>query len=61
MSINKSEEFIYFQNKARHYQNIRKMKPHVNDHLEKSYRHTINHSPKNRIPYEVQHSIKVEN
>lgn len=61
MSINKSEDFVYFQNKAHHYHNIRNAKPHVNDHLDKSYRNTINHSPTNRTPYLHTHSIKVEN
>ena len=61
MSINKSEEFVYFQNKAKHYQNIRNARPHIKDHLDKSYRNTINHSPTNRISYLQQYSIKVEN
>lgn len=33
MSINKSEEFVYFQNKAKHYDNIKKAKPAVKDKL----------------------------
>lgn len=33
MSINKCEDFLYFQNKAKHYQNIKNAKPMVKDHL----------------------------
>lgn len=66
MAINKSEEFLYFQNKAKHYESIRKAKPHVNDQLEKQYRHTIDHSPSNsknkRLqPYLKHYDIQLEN
>lgn len=49
MSIEKTEEFIYFQNKAKHYDNIRKIKPTVDDQLSKSMRNTMDHtSPPNK-------------
>ncbi len=31
MAINRSERFIYFQNKAKHYNNIKNMRPAVDD------------------------------
>jgi hypothetical protein len=49
MSIERTEEFIYFQNKAKHYDNIRKIKPKVDDQLSKSMRNTMDHtSPPNK-------------
>ena len=63
MSINKSEQFLYFQNKAKHYDNIKKAKPTVRDHLQKSYRHTISHEAKKKSiePYMKEYNKKVQN
>lgn len=44
MSINRSEQFLYFQNKSKHYDNINKVKATVDDKLSKSLRNTIDHS-----------------
>lgn len=44
MSINRSEEFVYFQNKTKHYDNVKKARATVDDKLSKSLRHTIDHS-----------------
>ncbi len=44
MSINRSEQFVYFQNKSKHYDNINKVKATVDDKLSKSLRNTIDHS-----------------
>ena len=42
MSVKRSEEFIYFQNKARHYDNLKKIKPAVRTSRAKSsLSHTI--------------------
>ncbi len=63
-SVNKSEEFLYFQNKARHYDNIKKSKPSVSDKLEYTYLKTINHLPtrKKRLePYLKEYEVQVEN
>lgn len=36
MSLKKTEEFLYFQNKARHYANLRDAKPAVKTHRKSS-------------------------
>jgi len=46
MTINKTEEFLYFQNKAKHYDTIKNMKSSVNDKLEKRYMKTLSLSQK---------------
>ena len=50
MSIKKTEEFTYFQNKAKHYENIRKIKPAV-----QSWRTSIATSPTRRKPHMLEY------
>lgn len=55
MSIERTEQFIYFQNKAKHYDNIRKIKPKIDDKLSKSMRNTIDYSISKSKKYKEPH------
>lgn len=43
MSVMKSEDFLYFQNKASHYNAIISAKSHISTHLPPNLRKTIDH------------------
>lgn len=58
MNLKKTEEFVYFQNKARHYANLRNMKPAVKTHREGRYS-TIDEP--GRIPYFKRYDMEREN
>lgn len=63
MSINRSEEFVYFQNKTKHYDNVKKARATVDDKLSKSLRHTIDHSSDTRRksiePYLKKYELQI--
>jgi hypothetical protein len=44
MSVKRSENYLYFQNKAQHYHNIQTARPSVQSRLPASLRSTIDHS-----------------
>lgn len=44
MAVKRSEDYLYFQNKAHHYRNIHEMKAAIEDQLPQRLRQTIDHS-----------------
>jgi hypothetical protein len=61
----RSEDFLYFQNKAQHYHNIRTARSRVEHHLPDSLSSTIDqiaHQKYNRdLPVNKQYDIDTEN
>ena len=43
MSVKKTEDFLYFQNKASHYHNIVKAKSRLDDKIHESLLHTVDY------------------
>ena len=59
MSVSRSEQFVYFQNKARHYHQLRNMRSSI-DHGSPRSRMPRT-KPYKRIPLLSQHKMEVEN
>jgi hypothetical protein len=64
MTVKRSENYLYFQNKAQHYHNVQTAKSKVEHQLSLPMRRTLDHSQHitNRdIPYHQQYEIDFQN
>lgn len=61
----RSEDFVYFQNKAQHYHNLKKAQPKVDDYLPPSVNATLTHNSLQKynrdLPASKRYDIDTEN